>query len=311
MIKTQENTGERRRAFTLVELLVVIAIIAILIALLLPAVQKVREAASRTKCANNIKQMGIACHMNNDAYGILPSGGWGWNWVGDPTRGSGISQPGGWIYQILPFMEQNNVYNLPTSVAGCAQLIGTPLHLFNCPTRRNGGPYPNGINFDNFGGATPAVAARADYAACSGSAGIDEEFGGPPDLPTGDSPSYSWPATSQFTGVIYQRSTTSLISVTSGTSNTFLIGEKYLNPNSYFNGSDGGDNESMYVGFDNDISRSTDGAPQQDQPGNANTLIFGSAHFGGLNMLYCDGSVRFVLYSTNPNVFLLAGNISN
>src|SRR5271163_521906 len=137
----------RRGGFTLIELLVVIAIIAILIALLVPAVQKVREAAARTQCTNNLKQMGIAMHNLHDANKCFPSGGWGWFWVGVPSNVStGPDQPGGWLFNILPYVEQGNLRNEAAGLTGSSftttmqTMMATPVKLFNCPSRRNGGP---------------------------------------------------------------------------------------------------------------------------------------------------------------------------
>ena len=137
--------AHKRLGFTLIELLVVIAIIAILIGLLLPAVQKVREAASRTKCINNLKQLGIALHAYHDTYQALPKGNYDWaspgGWNAAPYQGSWD-----WSAYILPFIEQGNAWNAAVAFAPTDPyswdnpICATPEKMLTCPSDPRGSP---------------------------------------------------------------------------------------------------------------------------------------------------------------------------
>ncbi|MBY0527464.1 MAG: DUF1559 domain-containing protein [Gemmataceae bacterium] len=309
------SRGVHRAGFSLIELLVVIAIIAILIALLLSAVQSARESANRIVCTNNLKQLALAGHVHVDANGFYPTGGWGWSWIGDPERGADIKQPGGWIYNSLPFVEQQNLYAKGLGLASpdkdnaLAERLMTPVTVFNCASRRTGGPYPNagGYSFRMVNVPVPKE-ARTDYAANVGHNSANEFFGGPGSYAEGDAPGYAWPSTTGCTGISFQRSLIRPDDVFRGTSNVYYAGEKYLNPDHYFMGNDGSDNESMYTGMNNDIYRVTASTPMKDTPGYSDTFRFGSAHRSGCNFAYCDGSVRFVPYNIDANVHRTAGN---
>jgi prepilin-type N-terminal cleavage/methylation domain-containing protein/prepilin-type processing-associated H-X9-DG protein len=315
---SRRTTPGRASAFTLIELLVVVAIIAVLIGLLLPAVQRVREAANRIKCANNLKQMGLAALNHESTYKRFPGGGWGERWVGEPDRGTGASQPGGWVFQILVFMEQDNLKSWgaglprPQQLQINTQRLSIPIPIMNCPTRRTGGPHANMQNLTYYNCSTsPLALARADYAANSGDLVKDENGRGPLSLQEGDDPKF-WKtaqySTKDFTGIIFQRSEIKIADITHGTSNTYLLGEKYLDAARYLDQKDESDDESMYIGMDNCVVRSTGLPPMQDRRGIQDGYRFGSAHVAGCNMLYCDGRVEFVDYNIDRMVHLRAGN---
>jgi prepilin-type N-terminal cleavage/methylation domain-containing protein len=282
-MRTSDRHKGGRQGFTLVELLVVIAIIGILVALLLPAIQAAREAARRTQCKNNLKQLGIACQLHHDTYKFLPSGGWGDWWVGCPDQGAGKSQPGSWAYSLLPFIEETAAAGLgqgykcsdPNSRAAIGRMVAIPVSTFYCPTRRAAQPYPQGSrplrNYD-----PPPFGAKSDYAGNIGGhytdVGMDTDVG-PSSLEEGESRTYTgwkfsgdafiakirlnkYPQFDGLTGVIFQRSEIKIKQITDGTTYTYLLGEKNLDAAHYDDGVPGNDDQSMYNGHDKDNLRS-------------------------------------------------------
>jgi prepilin-type N-terminal cleavage/methylation domain-containing protein/prepilin-type processing-associated H-X9-DG protein len=308
----RKSTAKTRTGFTLVELLVVIAIIGILVALLLPAIQAAREAARRTQCMNNLRNLGTATLLHHDAHRHFPSGGWGFAWVGLPDRGSGERQPGGYVYNILPFIEEGPLHDLGKGLPmnqqlqASAQRVATAIPIFNCPSRRPAIPYHNRQGQGLRGSAPVQVSGRTDYAGNGGD--IFVFYGqGPTTLEQGDN-TFNWPSMANNTGLVFLRSKIQVKQIKDGSSNTYFVGEKYINPQHYTDGQDPGDNESMYSGDDHDVARWTADQPTRDQPGLALHKAFGSAHDSGFNMMFCDGSVRHLSFDINISTHRGLGN---
>jgi hypothetical protein len=265
--------------------------------------------------------MGLGAINHHDVHGHFPTSGWGYLWVGDPDRGFDLHQPGGWIYNILPFIEQGTLHDLGNGLAAgpkaqaSSTRIATPVPAFNCPTRRSAIAYPALSKWSHAGmpndtAFTPNI-ARSDYAGNGGE--IPNLYAAGPVNYDGESTYPSWPDEKTATGVTYGRSEVGIRHVSDGTSNTYLIAEKYLNTDKYKSGEDGGDNEGMYMGFNEDIVRWTGNTsllrrPEQDKPGYDGREIFGSSHAAGFNAVFCDGSVHIIPYSIDLETHRRLGN---
>jgi len=330
-----------RRGFTLIELLIVIAIIAVLMALLVPAIQASREAARKTQCKNNLRQIAVAFLNHESAQGFLPSSGWGYKWVGDPSLGYGRDQPGGWAFNILAYTEyaalrdtgprldvllrefDEGLSGEGSGVSTIAStLVTTIVPLFNCPAKRPAQGYPldPSPTYDrrtlarNLPTCTfdlGCFVARGDYRVSSGNK-LPEDEPGPP-FP-GNFPNYPWRSSERAqNGISFQRSRIRSSEILDGTSKTALVGEKFLNPDRYDTGTDNADDQCVYSGHDNDNNGYTASVtpigttvyrPLKDVAGNEKyPFYFGSPHAVGLHVAFCDASVQLVEYGVDDQVW--------
>ena len=305
------------RGFTLVEMLLVIAIIAVLIALLLPAVQGVREAARLTQCGNNLKQIGQAALQHERSQGHFPTGGWGYNWVGDPDRGFGIRQPGCFFYNVLPYMEQMSLHDMglglgngtPTNAKGliATEMINVPVPALNCPSRRPAQVFPfshEALDMRNMAwpvGTTTRTCTRFDYAA-NGGASRDSWGSGPTSWPTTVT-LFKPSITTDSDGLCHQQSMVTMAHVTDGATRTYLAGEKSMPQNNYLTGRSYGDDQPGLSADDLDAVRwgfrRPLPDPRTDVSDSDENQSYGSSHSSGFGVVFCDGSVRRIDYNVD------------
>ncbi|MCU0706014.1 MAG: DUF1559 domain-containing protein [Fimbriiglobus sp.] len=319
-------TRQNRLAFTLIELLVVIAIIAILIGLLLPAVQKVREAAARLTCTNNLKQVGLGLHNYHDQFNTLPPGYSDANNNPLVTPDGDLGPGWGWAAHTLPFLEQGNLFNqinfkVTVGVGVNATPVRQDLKILQCPSD----PYQEAVSVYTSSFTTPVVTlAHANYVGC---AGWIECFQGAtgniiPEDPSDPESGVYGPG---GRGAFFRNSRTTFGTVTDGLSNTIFAGERSGNhaPVTWAGAYPGGQTPAWHAEQPARPNVPPPG-PAYDNADYAQAMVlshgnaehlpspafpifdpdtFYSNHTGGCNFLLGDGSVRFIRSSVTPAAF--------
>jgi prepilin-type N-terminal cleavage/methylation domain-containing protein/prepilin-type processing-associated H-X9-DG protein len=321
------RSSSDRRGFTLIELLVVIAIIAVLIGLLLPAVQKVREAANRMQCTNNLKQIGVALHSYHDANGTFPPGYVDGNKNRSSTPDNDVGPGWGWAAFLLPYIEQGNLYNQINFSQGIGigsntVISQTPLKIYQCPSdpiQQNFGVYDS--TFTN----PIATVAHCNYVGCNGWEECYWNAGGAGDPAGSDGLGGSIGLAGD--GLFLRNSHFRVADVTDGLSNTIFVGERSANhsPSTWTGAVTGGRCPAWmatqpfttpyisppgpaydYADFDEALVLAHGNAthlPSDDYP-IFDPDTFYSMHAGqGANFLFGDGSVHFLTRSINPYTY--------
>lgn len=316
--KMRSHWCRARGGWSVLELVVTVFVLLDLLALLLPWLESLGESGRAEACARNLELLGHGAIEHAAAHRFYPSGGWGYFWLGDPDRGFGEKQPGGWMYSILPFIDRKELWSLGTDVSptsatarkrqAWASQITTVIPIFYCPTRRPAGLYPYRAKNTPMKLLKESIqhgVIKSDFAINVGDVPKNQLGAGPKSLAAGDGRGYTWPQTSDLSGVSFLRSEIKPSDVTDGLSQTYLIGEKYLNSKHYTDGWDAGDNEAAMCGYDDDVNRCAGGyypTPLQDTPDEVTDKPWGSAHPDKLHFVFCDGSVHTVSYEIDKEV---------
>lgn len=305
MRRSGHDQTRHRSGFTLIELLVVIAIIAILVALLLPAVQQAREAARRSSCKNNLKQIGLALHNYHDTYFMFPPG-----WVGatsspqqhhtgmeDPTAPADFSNGFSWATFILPMMEQGPLYdqvnfNQQIKIGGNLAVIATTMPAYQCPSD----PKPG--NFSINDGTNDIILATSNYMGVFGTRDLEEcEINGSAGHVTAGQQCAA-------DGLFFHNSALKMRDVTDGTSNTIMVGERTtfvdasVSPPEIFYGTWAG----IVTGTEEAAARFI-GHAEHPPNENEHPEDFGSSHRGGAQFILADGSVHFISENIDEGLF--------
>jgi prepilin-type N-terminal cleavage/methylation domain-containing protein/prepilin-type processing-associated H-X9-DG protein len=287
----------KRAAMTLIELLVVMAIIAILLGLLLPVIQRARESAQRTLCANQLRQIGLACHGYHDVHGAFPPG-----YIACPNPDPLATDPGwGWAAFLLPHLEQDPLYQQLLfsdpieQPANAARL--TELRLFICPSDSG---VPASFPITDATGAYITDAAPTSYAACYGSGELDEV-----------------PGPSE--GIFYRNSHVRLTDIKDGTSTTLMIGDRaWSHAMAPWAGAVNGGTvrggprnawryfpDAVYPAPNFTCVQANHINATQDPDGSLDELF--SEHAGGVNVVFADGAVHFLHQQINTAVLAALG----